>query len=534
MQTTTSGWAVNVAKPHRKVSYGLIMDWLRTTTSGVKFFTIGGSKIGGPDIIKSGGPFVAFFDKYTYRDYSQYVKSWSVSQSLGQYPYGYIMAQADVELDNTSRKFMPGYDVTISGSILPNRPFKLSMAIEGESMQQFVGFSGQPELTLAKRLAKFHGFDVMNYFNTLTVTYSGTMQDKYFHEIASTLLTDNGFSASQFSLDKSLQSKIGFLAPNGKKLGEILKDGAEAEQGMIFADENGIIRFWNRQHLLTTSGTKAFQLSYSNPSDIQYQNTPVINHVRVKSNPRAVQDLQSIWTLSGPQQVPAGGDLIITADFTDDDGALPVGSVDPPVYYTGTQPSSWFTTNTRNDGTGAAVPGYIYLKSAQLVGTQYVMTFHNNYTSGLWIYAMGLWGRPAKVYDRIVQEYYDQTSIDTYGRNPSNNGEILEIDNDLIQDPSQAYSLAYTLVKQYKDARKRYTVPIANGINPAWQIGDYGTLSIQDTGELKPAWVVGRSIGMDRGGKISQSLILEERSIRRYFTINASRIGGGDGHVISP
>lgn len=534
MQTTSSGWAANVTKPHRRMQQGVLIDWTRTTTSGVKFFTIGQSKIGGPDMIKSGGAFVAFFDKYSFKDYSQYAKSWSVTQELGQYPYGVVMSQADIEMDNTTRLFLPGYNATIGSGILPNRPIKVSIGIEGEMMQQFVGFTGQPELTLAKRTAKLHAFDVLNYLNNLTITYSGTMQNKFFHEILSTLLTDNGFSSSQFVLDKSLQQPIRFFAPNGKKLGDIMKDGTEAEQGIMLADENGILRFWNRQHLLTTSGTLAFDLTYSSVSDIQWQNTPIINHVIVKASPRAVQDKQNIWTLGGPVQIPAGQDVTIVADFTDDDGALPVSSVDVPLYYTGTQPTSWFTVNNRSDGTGEAVAGQIYLKAANLSGTQYTMTFHNNYTSSLWVYAMGLWGTPARIYDRITQEYFDQTSIDQYGRNPSNNGDPIIIQNDIIQDQDQALSLAYTLVKEYKDARRRYILPIANGSNPAIQFGDYGRITIGDTGEVKTVWATGRTIALGRSSDFTQRLTVEERSIRRYFTIGVSRIGGGDGHVIAP
>lgn len=527
MQTTSSGWAVNVAKPHRRIGQGLLIDWLRTTASGVKYFTIGQSRIGGPDIIKSGGNAIAFFDKYAYKDYSQYVVSWNVKRTIGQLPWGTILAQADLELDNTTKKFLPNFDTTIGSGILPNRPVKISMGIEGEFMQKFVGFAGMPELTLAQRRLTLHAYDVFDFFNSLTVSYSGVMQNKRFDEIVSTILTDNGFSSNQFQLDRSLQSPIPFFAPNNLKAGTIFQDGTEAEQALMFADENGIIRLWNRQHFLTTSGTLSFNLSYSSLEDLQWSNTPVINHVIVTAKPRALGPKKSIFSMSGTIQVPAGGDFVYTADFVDKDGNLPVADVDPPQYYT-IAPTSWYATNMKSDGSGSAGNQYIYVKSAFLSGTQYVVVFHNTYTSDVYVTALNLYGKPASITSTIKQEYFDQSSISNYGRNPSNNGEPIEIENDLIQDNSQAYTLAYTMVKEYKDPRKRYKAPVAVGSNPAWQIGDFGRLTIQDTLEVKNVWIVGMEEGLDRTSNMKQILELEERNIRSYFTIGRSSIGGRD------
>lgn len=527
MQTTSSGWAANIAKPHRRLGQGLLMDWIRTTNSGVKFFQIGQSKIGGPDIIKGGGAAITFFDKYSYKDYSPYVMSWTVKKTLGQYPYGTIMAQADVELDNSNRIFLPNYDATIGSGILPNRPLKLSIGVEGEFMKQFVGFTGAPDISLKDRKLTLHAYDVFNYLNSLQVTYSGVMQNKYFHEVVSQILTDNGFGSNQFVLDKSLQSPISFIAPNGLKAGDIFAQGVEAEQGLMFSDENGIIRFWNRQHFLTTSGIQTFALSYSSLQDLQYQNTPIINHVVVQANPRTAQANQKVWELSGTIEVPAGSSFTYTVDFSDDDGPLPVASVDVPGYFT-TALTSWYATNLSSDGSGAAGNANVYVSGAFSKGSQYLITFRNTYTSSVFITAMAIYATPAKVSTHIIQEYKDQTSIDTFGENPAQNGDPIIIQNDLIQDSSTANTLAYTLVKAYKDPRKRYLCPVAVGSNPAWQIGDAGTLTIRDTGEVKSVWIVGITNVVDRSKSYNQVLEVEERNLTKYFQIGQSSIGGRD------
>ena len=133
MQTVSSGWGDKISIGARHIGYGVLVAWMRTTATGVRYFTINQSRIGGPDILKSGGQFVTFFDKFRFDDVTPFVTSISVQKNIGQFPYGVIMAQADVELDNTSKKYLPGYDTTIgSGTGLPNRPIKISVGIEDE------------------------------------------------------------------------------------------------------------------------------------------------------------------------------------------------------------------------------------------------------------------------------------------------------------------------------------------------------------------------------------------------------------------
>ncbi len=527
MQTTSSGWSNVISQPERRLNFGVLISWMRTPATGVQFFTINQSTIGGPHLIKGGGAAVTFFDKYFYRDYSQYALNFSISRRLGQYPYGVIMGQADLQLDNTSKLFLPNFDNTIGSGILPNRPMKLSLGFEGELFKLFVGFSGQPENTLNNRVTTLHAFDVFNYINGYTSTFSGAMSNALAHAVVASGLQEMGFSSSQYVLDPGLQQPIGYIAPYGRKWGDIFKELAEAEQALIFADENGIIRFWNRQHFTTTSGSLAFTLNYSKLSNLQWQNTPVINDVIVRAKPRAIQAKQKIWENTGNIELPPGEDTDIFIDFTDEFGDLPVTSVDIPVYITSAT-TSLYATNDQSDGSGEAQNDYVALLTAYSFGKTYKLTFRNTFTSIIYLTQLAIYATPAKVTQVIEQRYSDATSIEVYGRNPSNNGEPLVIENNLLQDNSSAYSLAYTLVKEYKDPRKRYLCPVGVGNNPALQIGDYGTLRIEDTQETKSVWITGIVNKLQPNGDYIQELEVEERGIKKYFTINQSKIGGLD------
>lgn len=527
MQTTSSGWAGAVVAPFRKLNYSVQVAFSLATTSGINYFTIGTSTIGGSDIIKSGGGTVAFWDKYAYKDYSTFVMSISVKRSIGQYPYGAFMAQADVEFDNTARTFLPGFDATIGSGILPNRPFKVALGLNGEYMNQFVGFAGVPDQNLKGRVATFHAFDAFNAINGFQSTASGAKVSQYAQNIIASLLGEMGFGVGQYVLDQSLQTPIGYAATYGQKAGDVIDKLSEAEQALAFVDENGIFRWWNRQHFTTTSGTVAFNLNYASLQDIQYQNTAIINDVTVIAAPRAVQSNTKIWDLSGSITLLPNQQTLYVAQFADADGSLPVTAVDVPINQVSAT-TSFFVANTATDGSGTDYGTNIQVVSAYSYGNQYWITFSNSTGTPAYITTMSLWATAAKVKAQINQNYFDQASIDSYGRNPSNNGVTLTIQNDYIQDSSAANSLARTLVYEYKDAHKRYTVPVAVNSNPAYQIGDYGKLTIEDTNEVKTVWVVGKQESIDRNGKYMQTLELEERAIQTYFTIGVSTIGGSD------
>ncbi|MFA5999216.1 MAG: hypothetical protein WC747_04325 [Candidatus Babeliales bacterium] len=503
---------------------------MRQAASGIRYFTINQSRIGGPDILKSGGDFVTFFDKFRYDDATPFVTSISVQKNIGQYPYGIIMAQADVELDNTSKKFLPGFDTTVgSGTGLPNRPIKISIGIEDEYLKLFTGYTSQPKATLNKRVVQMHAFDAFNYINGYRSTISGAFQNAPLHNVIASGMYEMGFSASQFIIDKSLQQNIGYLATYDRKWGDIFKDGTEAEQALMFVDENGIIRFWNRQHFTTFSGVAKFQLNYSKLSDLQWQNTPIINDVIVKAKPRAVQAQQKIWEATSNIELPAGLDTEYFVDFADDFGPLPTTSVSIPRFITTASGSqSYYASNDQSDGSGDARSSYVSVLSAYSFGTTYKLVFRNTFTSTIYLNQLVIYATPAKVTQVIEERYQDPTSIDAFGRNPSNNGEPITIENDLIQDKSTARSLAYTLVKEYKSPGKRYICPVARQSDPALQIGDPGLLQINDTNETKTVYITGITNVIGRNGKYDQALEVEERAIKRYFTINVSRIGGTD------
>lgn len=539
MQITSSGWSSVVNSSYRPLNTGVLISWNKTVASGINFFTINTSLIGGIDIIRGDsaitGP--SFFDKYLYGDYTAQVKNWSVQRDIGQFPFGLIMAQADVELDNSSRMFLPGVDTTIGSGILPGRPLKISTGMNQDNLSQFTGFTGQPEISITGRNVHLHAFDVMDYLNnysfvpTSGTTFSGMLTNVTTASAIGYYLNKLGFNANQSRLDASLQQPIGVVNVTDRKFGQVLQDLVAAEQGILHADESGVINFWNRQHFVTTSGLgPLFNFNYSNSISLDYSNAPIINDVKVIAKPRAVNVFQQVWKTPTYQTVLPGQSLTLFADLADQDGPLPTTSITTPTYSASENNTSYYTTNAASDGSGAALNASITLTSTYLFGTIYKMVFANSDTNTVYLTDLRLYGTPATVTSRFSERYFDQASIDNYGRNPSNNGDVLEISNDYLQSSSDALALAFTIVSQYSAPNRHYTVETFS--NPALQIGDYGTVDPDSSGVRKTVWITGKTDKLNPGGALTQVLKLEERTLYTYFTINQSSIASSD--VIAP
>ncbi len=530
MQITSSGWNSVVNSSYRPLNTGVLVSWNKTVASGINYFTIGTSLIEGIDIIRgdAGSTNVSFFDKYQYGDYTSKAKNWSVQRDIGQFPFGLIMAQADVEFDNTSGMFLPGVDPTIGSGILPNRPLKISAGMNQDNLQQFTGFTGQPEISITDRTLKLHAFDVMDYLNnynfvsTSGTTFSGTLTNITTASAISYCLGILGFNANQMALDASLQSPVYYVNITDRKFGQVLQDLIYAEQALLFSDENGKINFWNRQHFNTISGLGSrFTINYNNAISIQYSNTPIINDVTVNAQPRQVSNgISAIWSLPSAVVIPANGNVTVFANFSDSDGQLPVLSVTLPIY--NNVGNSYYTLDTAV----ANASSFITITSTYLFGTSYKIIFANSNAANISLTGMVLYGSAARVIANISQNYTHNTSVDLYGRNPSNNGVSLVINNDYIQDASSAQSLAYGIVEQYHNPNSHYDVEIFS--NPALQIGDFGTIDPSGSGVYKNVWITGKTDKLSPGGNLTQLLKLEERTIIRYFTINVSMIGSSD------
>lgn len=512
MQTRTAAFDQRAASTMRKLTHRALMSFPRSYIGSVTFFTIGVSTIGGADIIKGDGSVIAEWDKYQYDDYSYRIKSIEVTRTE-EMVNSTTLAQGDIVLENHDNYFTPNRGSAIQSFILPYRPVKLYAGFGDEALPQFVGLTEKmPTIDEKNKTASFHVIDFMYSLFNRPLDTAVMYQNKRTDEILASLLVAFGISPTQYSFDLGYNIINFAFFDKGQKFGDVVKELMEAEMGRFFMDENGVIRFKNRQNY---SSSPVWFFNTSNIVDIQTsRQDDIINVVTVKANVREVQAKQKYWELQSAVIIPANGSVDVWADFND-----PVTSVDIPAYVTAAT-TSLYTTNTQEDGSGSQVSSGI-TRSVSLFAKSYKMTFSNANAYPVYLTSIELYATPALVVKQIYVRQQNATSVAQYDER------VLDIENDYINNEGDANSKAQIIIDDYATYASQYELTVKG--NPALQIGDYVNVSVWG---YTANFVINKIVNRWESGKFTQRLTVRKKDFRTFFTIGVSTIGGVD--VIAP
>lgn len=518
MQTVSGQFTGLTQAKLRQLYWLCYISFRKNLNDSIAFFTIGTSTIGGIDIIRGDGNVIQEWDKYDYVNYGHRILDFEYTREQDPYIGGAILSMADLTLDNHDDYFTPGHPNSPIGSyILPWRPVKLFAGFQGQAIPVFVGLiEKMPDVDDRSKTVKIHCIDFMQALFNYPLDEAVMLEDYTTDQIISTLLQLAGLSASQFSLDSGLAVIPFFYAEKGSKLGDSLRDLAEAEMGRIYMDETGTIRFINRTNWLNNT-TDVWTFNRANTIEKRTtKDDNIINVVEVTAQAREVQANQKYWQLVTPVLIPHGQSVDIWADFTD-----PVTGVDDPDYISGAT-TSLYETNESAAGTGDTLDGSITLSATQEFSKSFKMTFANsNPDTDIYITNIELFATPARATKDIYERVQDDTSVTNYHERP------LSIDNDYIQDDSTAASLATMIIEDNKNFNPVRELDVV-GV-PQLQVGDLVRVTDDKTSSR---YYVTKIVGKMIQTQFAQTITVVNKTIRTYFRIGISTIGGGD--VISP
>ena len=431
--------------PIREIIAGVQISFIKGYDPNADFFTVGSSAMDSGDVFQGNGSTVQEWDKFSYTDYSDYLRSISYTYSqdvLGSMILGY----ADVTLDNTNDTFSPYGDSPIANLILPYRPLKIYSGFKQEPYQVFVGQTTRlPDTDSAK--AQFHAMDFIASFADKEITYGRTYVNVTTDQIIDDVLqNDAGLSPVQYVLDTGLNT-IKFLhVEPGKKIGDLFRDLMQAEAGRLYQTADGEIRFDNRNNKLRPTA-----LIFS-PDHIYSEKEPsrgnVINRVKIEADVREattayVQILPALKPGSlteredfSPIKIAAGETIDKFFNFSD-----PVIAYDHAQTNDGT-----IVANSAQDGSGTDRIADVTFSVQGEFTTSVKYRFTNNGTTDLYIRLVKISARVAPIVEQIRIDVSDATSIDKYGEN------TLTLDNDAFTDTAYAQTLAEAIVAQNKDA----------------------------------------------------------------------------------
>ncbi len=509
MQTVNAAFTAEEKDEIRKIVASTLVSWKKQFDSTIRLFTIGVSTIGGYDVIASGGEVTSDWNKYYYFDESERLTALSYERQLQQPTGGVASALAEVELDNTSGRYIPYYaggNSELFTALLPRRPIIINAGFNydgnDEMLPQFVGITNkQPETSLRNKTTRLQANDFISFLANRYVDNSTMFTGLRSDEVIESILTQLGFATAQYRLDTGI-NLISFGEFNvGDKFINIINEIVQAEYGHFYQDEEGILRFENRQHW-SDSPHNAIQkvIATNMVLEAKMPNADhIINVVEVKSKPRAKQPNQLVYTQQGTKEINGNQDLEIFVNFDD-----PMLAIDNPYY----------VANTLSDGTGTDKTSSVTLKSFSKFARACKIVLSNNYSDTVFITLLQITGRPAKITTNIYTRIQDDSSVTAYEERP----EVIE--NNYIQSQDWANSYAQMILEDYAEPENLMDITIR--AIPELQLGDL----ISWQGRY---WrIFGIKSKIDPSAGFVQDLKLLQRNIVNYFRIGISTIGGTD------
>lgn len=520
MQTVSSRFTALTDGPMRPVTFRVLMAFDKTYDSGIDFFTIGSSTIGGTDILKGTSNVIQEWDKYVYEDYSDRILSIEWEREAEPPTSAFTLATASIIMDNHDDLFTPSNSSSpLYGNLLPKRPIRINAGFGGETIPQFIGLTdNKPEINEKNKTAKFTAMDFLKFMMEQPLDEELMYVDMRTDEIIQELLEGGGMTTAQMDLDTGSVFIPFAYFKKGSKRGEALAEIAEAELGNISMSEAGRATFQNRQNW--SDNTSSWTFDKLNTLERKATSaSDIINVVEVYSQARAVQAKQKLWEASEPIEIPANSSIDIFPDFKDDYGALPVTTMDDPVYIASAT-SSLYATNALEDGSSEALNTYVSLTSSDLFSTAAKLTFSNSAPVSVFLTQLELFATPAKVQNDIYVRVEDAASV---GNRDGYEEQVHKIENNYIQDAVAANSIGRIITEDRGQDDDQYDLLVK--AVPQLQISDVVTWDEPDN--VDDYFVTRISSTINTSG-FRQTIRTSKRTINLYFRIGISTIGGSD------
>lgn len=502
----------------RNLSYKVMMSFPKQLDDDITFFTIETSLIGGNDFIKpSEGSVVQEWDKYVYTDYTWRVKSieWNrQTESLASVS----MATADIVFDNHDDYFTPSGSSEIGQYILPYRPIRIYAGFGDEIVPVFVGITEKmPVIDEKNKTASFHCVDFMYSLMNTPLDESAMYESYRSDEVLAGLFELAGMTSSQFDFNEGMNIIPFAYFQKGTVLKDAVLKVAEAEQGRIYMDEYGVIKFLNRADY-DDEIVYSFN-AYHNINEIQTRTQDdIVNVVSIHGDVRTVQPNQPFWQLFldssdvNKYRISANDTAVIWVSFID-----PVTDADTPVT-SASATTSYFKANDAYDGSGIEYTSGISVTGVDILADTMKLTFSNTNPIPMYIYEMVIYATPAPVTQSIYVREEDETSVSEYDQR------VLNIENNFFQNMTDAQSMALVILHDHAELEGVSSLSVKG--SPLLQIDD--TIEVNVYGVVGTYKITKIQNKMSIPARYTQILSVKNFTRETYFTIGVSEIGGTD------
>lgn len=505
------------------LAWTALISFTKQRRQDVAWFTLDQSALDGSDMLSTldNNP-TQVWDAYEWLEMSDRLMDMTIERSV-EFPYNVQASIADITLNNFDNYLTFAEEDTdispISTLILPKRPLRLFLGFRtANQIPMFVGLTqDMPEYSEDSLQLKWTAIDFLSEIGDQELRSTIKLRDATTDQVIATILQQYGMTPEQYNLSVG-QNTIPFVLFNkGDNAGNALKRLVQAENGALWLDEQGIIRFTTRTGVLGKQSVMIFDQSNIisiKPSRID----GIINHVKITSEVRAVQPAQPIFSIEN-----ADG---FSKSATDDQWRIPANgtldawlSLEDPAWTTndfvfnGANTNSSFTAKSLS---GAAVTSGVSA-SGTLFQDSYKVTFTNTTGAPVSVDFMELWGEPAKVIDTINYEAYDDESQDKFGN------KLLEItDNNFFGSYRNCDLLAMDILTKQSEYSPNIEIQ-AKG-DPSLQLGDVITVDHKYPGDYLVT-----AIGIKLAkGMLETTIRAKKHTVVEPFVLDVSQLDGTD------
>lgn len=526
MINTTTQFASTANGTIRPLAVSAKISFTKQRNQYMGWFILDQSLLDGDDILATNpDDMFQLWNAYDYYEVSKDIIGMNWSRSVA-FPYNIQSALCELQLNNVAQKYTYGNSSSpLYNYILPKRPIitYAGFRIHGsaEVVPVFVGLTQKMPKYSAENdiVATFSAQDFLSEIASMQLNDTVMLRDARTDEAIEAILNEFGMDATMYQLEKGI-NKIPFCVfESGANAGNILAKLVQAENGRMWLDEKGIIRFEPRT--ADVGKTPVMTFDEDNIVTITPSRTDgIVNRVKIKSDIREVQANQPIFSMANEDgytrastedgyRVKANGNTDIWLSFDD-----PIWSATANPVLNGNPDDSAFSAvdlSGQAVSSGITAVGTLFADSMKLTFTN-----ANNYPVS--INYLEIWGEPAKVVDTIKYDAYDEDSVEAFGEM------VLDIeDNNYFGSYNNADDYAEDILKRRADYSPTITLTVKG--NPALQLSDAVYIDYKYHGNYR---VIGIKSSITNGSGYQTAITVEHFDLLEAFILDQSVLDGTD------
>lgn len=510
----------------RPLDWELGVSWTKERNADTAWFTLDQSALNGPDLLAEDteNP-IQLWDAYEYQMMRDRVMEMSLERSV-EFPNNIQSAILDATLNNYDGYIsVDNPNTPLDGNIVPARPIRAYLGFNsGGVTPVFVGltqglptYSGRNNTT-----AQLTAMDFLSSIGDMSLRNMIMMRDVRTDQVIAVILEQFGLAPHMFSLQKGINTIPFVFFDSDKNAGNALKELIQAENGAMWIDEQGIIRFAPRSSLIGQDSVMLY-----NPDNIvsitPSQTSGIANQVYIESDIREVKAYQQIFSADNENGFDSAADddqyrlksnttTTIWLNFED-----PIWSGNANPTLNGSNNDSSFTVvNLSGDkvNSGVTCKGTFFAKSLKL-------EFTNTNAFAVSINYLQIWGEPAKVIGESPTIKYtakDEESIEKYGLH-----ELSITDNNCFGSLQNADSFATSVLEKYSGFSPTLELEVKG--DPSLQLQDIVTL--EDT-KYDGTWLIKGISHSLTDSKLTTKITVIRYNVAQPFVLNRSILDGPD------